>query len=160
MEIYITMKHFEHKPAKFHFTEKQIEKIMRGHPVRVAAHQIGKGPHTLLLHPVQHHKISMAHAKGKGTELHVSPGEMRETIESGMEGTGIWDSIKNFFSKNGTAILDTLQTVGKAVAPEFAPEIDLARSAARTLTGKGLTHAHHTKAKRPRVSKHGNGLYL
>lgn len=154
----------EYKPAKFHFTEAQIHKIKHGHGVRVAHHQVGHGPHTLLLHPHQHHKLSMNHAKGKGMDLAIAPGELEATIESGIEGTGIWDSIKSGFNKY---VKPVLSGVGDAIAysnPELAP----LREGIRGITGVGLHnkthHKHEHERKKPRVHKKGNtlgsGLYL
>ena len=180
----------EYKPAKFHFTEAQIHKIKHGHGVRVAHHQIGKGPHTLFLHPMQHHKLSMNHAKGKGMDLAVTDGELEHTIESGIAGTGIWDTIKSGFNKY---VKPVLSGVGDAIAyanPELAP----LREGVRSITGVGLKHhseglhhevegskmhhakhhnkhehkhehehdhkEHHKKVHKKRITKHGNGLYL
>jgi len=167
----------EYKPAKFHFNETQLRKIASGHGVRVAHHQIGKGPHTLMLHPMQHHKLSMNHSKGKGMDLMITPGEMQSTVESGIEGTGIWDTIKDGLSSVWKYVKPVLSGVGDAIAytnPELAP----LREGVRGITGVGL-HKHHKHHKhrshseeremhheapkkhhRKRVSKHGNGLYL
>lgn len=155
----------EYKPAKFHFTEAQIHKIKHRHGVRVAHHQIGKGPHTLFLHPHVHHKLSMNHAKGKGMDLAVTDGELAHTIESGIEGTGIWDSIKSGFNKY---VKPVLSGVGDAIAyanPELAP----LREGVRGLTGVGLKHSngfavgdlrshakHHAKKEHPHEHHYGN----
>lgn len=175
------MPHFEYKPAKFHFTEHQIRKIKHGEGVRVAHHQIGAGPHTLFLHPHMHHKLSLNHAKGMGMDLMVGPDELYHTVESGIAGTGIWDTIKAGFNKY---VKPVLGGIGDAVAyanPELAP----LREGIRGLTGVGLhkkyhkkheheheyehehehehehKHEHHKKkAHKKRVSKHGNGLFL
>jgi hypothetical protein len=145
----------EYKPAKFHFEDVQIEKIKKGHPVRIKHHQIGKGPHTLLLHPLQHHKLSIAHSKGKGMVLHITDGELHHTKHSELEGTGIWNTIKSGFNKYVKPILSG---VGDAIAysnPELAP----IREGIRGLTGVGLEHNEHKHHKK-RITKNGNGLYL
>ncbi len=176
------MPHFEYKPAKFHFTEPQIHKIRNGHSVRVAHHQVGKGPHTLFLHPHMHHKLSLNHAKGQGMDLMVGPDELEHTIDSGIQGTGIWDTLKSGFNKY---VKPVISGVADAVAysnPELAP----LREGIRGFTGVGLRHRkkhhheehehhhheenehhhkehehHHKKHhKHARVSKRGNGLYL
>ena len=163
----------QYKPARFELSEHQIHKIKHGHKVRLAHHQIGKGPHTLFLHPLQHDKVATAHAKGKGVDLIVSDGEMEHTVHSGAEGTGIWDTIKSGFKKYVKPILGG---IGDAIAysnPELAP----IREGVRSLTGVGLHHPHHPhhmKAehhahheahkkghkKGHKRMKHGNGLYL
>jgi hypothetical protein len=149
----------DYKPAKFHFTDVQIHKIKHGHGVRVSHHQVGKGPHTLMLHPHQHHKLSMNHAKNKGMDLAITPGEMSATIESGIEGTGVWDSIKNGLSTVWKYVKPVVSGIGDAIAytnPELAP----LREGVRSITGVGLKK----KEKRKRVPKKGNslgeGLYL
>ena len=167
----------EYKPAKFHFTEKQIHKIKHGEGVRIAHHQIGKGPHVLFLHPHQHHKLSMNHSKGKGMDLAETRGELEHTVNSGAQGTGIWDSIKGFFKTHGSDILNGIAGAASAVAPEFAPAINAARGVVKSATGYGLHHTkhhkhhehehyehehehkHHVKPHK-RITKHGNGLYL
>lgn len=175
--------HSQYKPARFHFTEPQIKKIREGRKVRVGHHQVGKGPHTVFLHPVQHHKVSQSHSKGKGTDLTVSDGELMHTINSGVEGTGIWDTIKTGFNKY---VKPVLSGVGDAIAysnPELAP----IREGIRGLTGVGLSSKkkhkkarkskkHHYESdssssseeeqhykkprKKSRKSKKGSGLYL
>lgn len=142
--------HSAYKPARFHFTEPQLHKIHKGHKVRLAHDQIGKGPHTLFLHPVQHHKVSMAHAKGKGVDLEVSDGELMHSMESGAQGTGVWDSIKAGFNKYVKPVLSTVGDIGANALsytnPEFAPVIQGVREGVRGLTGVGLRHKKHKKA--------------
>jgi len=140
--------HSKYEPAKFHFTEGQIKKIHKGHKVRLGHHQIGTGPHTLMLHPLQHKLISAAHHKGKGSDLHVSDGELAASINSGLHGTGIWDSIKNGLSSVWKYVKPALGAVGDAIAysnPELAP----LREGVRSITGVGIKHkkAHHKHHK-------------
>jgi len=147
--------HSEYKPARFHFSEAQLHKIHKGHKVRLAHHQIGTGPHTLFLHPVQHHKVSMAHSKGKGVDIAVSDGELMHTIESGAQGTGIWDTIKSGFNKY---VKPVLSGVGDAIAyanPELAP----LREGVRGLTGVGLTHHKHKVHHKKPHKKHHKHAY-
>lgn len=141
--------HSHYKPARFHFTEPQIKKIHKGQKVRLGHHQIGTGPHILFLHPVQHQKVSQAHAKGKGVDISISDGELMHSIDSGVEGTGIWDTIKSGFNKY---VKPVLSGVGDAIAyanPELAP----LREGVRGLTGVGLMH-HHKKARKKAPKKH------
>lgn len=142
--------HSQYKPARFHFTEPQIKKIHKGQKVRLGHHQIGKGPHILFLHPVQHHKVSQAHAKGKGIDLSISDGELMHSIDSGVEGTGIWDTIKSGFNKY---VKPVLSGVGDAIAyanPELAP----LREGVRGLTGVGLMHHKKHKAHKKHKKHH------
>jgi hypothetical protein len=161
----------EYKPAKFHFTDKQIHKIKKREGVRVAHHQIGKGPHVLFLHPHQHHKLSMNHAKGKGMDLAVTDGELMHTIESGIAGTGIWDNIKSGLSTAWKYAKPVVSGIGDAIAYSN-PELAGIREGVRNITGVGLKHKHHHKEyehmlhhehehhHKKRVTKKGNGLYL
>jgi hypothetical protein len=174
--------HAEYKPAKFHFSEPQLKKLVKGHKVRLQHHQIGTGPHTLFLHPVQHHKISLAHSKGKGTDLIVSDGEFHHTHHSGAQGTGVWDDIKAGFNKYVKPVLTTVgDTIANSLSytnPQLAPVIQGIRGGIKDLTGVGLhkSRAHHAAhhaaphaMHHPRKSghhkvahhkSHGNGLYL
>jgi len=149
-----------YKPARFDLSDTQIDKIHKGHKVRLAHKQIGKGPHTLFLHPLQHQKISMAHAKGSGVDMIVSDGELMHSINSDMEGTGIWDSIKAGFNKYVKPVLSTVGDVAANALsftnPELTPLIQGVREGVRGLTGVGLS----SKPKRKPKSKVGNGLYL
>lgn len=166
-----------YKPARFDLSDTQISKIHKGHKVRLAHKQIGKGPHTLFLHPLQHQKISMAHAKGSGVDMVVSDGELMHTINSGMDGTGIWDSIKAGFNKYVKPVLSTVGDVAANALsytnPELAPVIQGIRGGVRDLTGVGLSSKKKqydsesepeskpkSKPKRKAKSKKGNGLYL
>lgn len=152
--------HHSYKPARFHFTPHQLHKVRKGHKVRLAHHQIGKGPHTLFLHPVQHHKVSLAHAKGKGVDLIVSDGELGHTIDSGAEGTGffgdLWDGVKKagtWLKDSGvaSAVADALQPVAATViGPKGA---ELARKVLKGTTGVGLKQ-HHKKGQKKVVRKH------
>ena len=174
--------HHSYKPAKFHFTDSQIQKIKKGHnKLRLAHNQIGKGPHTLMLHPMQHEKVSQAHRRGKGVDIIVSPGELHHSMHSGMHGTGIWDSIKNGLSTVWQYAKPVLGAVGDAIAYSN-PELAGLREGVRGLTGVGLKkHKHkHMKGRgmesesdsdsegsglrkhhsRKRTHKKGNGLYL
>ena len=140
----------EYKPAKFNFTEQQIHKIKHGHGVRVSHHQIGHGPHVLFLHPHQHHRLSLNHSKGKGMDLMITDGELAHTINSGVQGTGIWDSIKSGFNKYVKPVLSTIGDIGANALsytnPELAPVIQGVRGGVKNLTGVGLKHhPHHNK---------------
>lgn len=181
--------HHHYKPAKFHFSDAQLHKIKKGHKVRLQHHQIGEGPHTLFLHPMQHEKVSAAHRKGKGVDMIISEGEMHHTMESGAQGTGIWDTIKSGLSTAWNKVgKPVLSGIGDAIAysnPELAP----IREGVRNLTGVGLhgkkhtakkhhemhhydssdSEMHHAHKKHPahkkhhkhkKHPKHGNGLYL
>lgn len=169
--------HHPYKPARFHLTDTQIQKIKRGHnKLRLAHHQIGKGPHTLMLHPMQHEKVSQAHRRGKGVDIIVSPGELHHS----MQGGGIWDSIKSGLSSVWKYAKPILSGIGDAISysnPELAP----LRESVRGLTGVGLKKKTKTKKIREMDSesesdeeggglkirhrkkkghKRGNGLYL
>lgn len=171
----MTREHSKYEPAKFHFTEDQIRKIHKGHKVRLGHHQMGKGPHVLLLHPLQHQKLSMAHHKGKGSDLHVSDGELAATINSGLQGTGIWDTIKEGLSSVWKYVKPVLSGVGDAIAYSN-PELMPLREGIRGVTGVGLKknkkHREYESdsdddyerkpkhCKKKTTKKRGSGLYL
>ena len=103
----------------------------------------------------------MAHAKGSGVDMIVSDGELMHSINSDMEGTGIWDSIKAGFNKYVKPVLSTVGDVAANALsytnPELAPVIQGIRGGVRDLTGVGISEP---KPKRKAKSKKGNGLYL
>ena len=167
--------HLDHtkfyRPARFQFTHHQIHKILKGNKVRLQKHQIGKGEHVVMLHPLQHEKISRALEKEHGVDLHLSPGEMYSSIHSGIEGTGFLDVLKDagnwLWNNVGKPVLGTAADAGadalKGIVSEVpivgslaAPLIDKGRAALKGATGVGLKKEHKPRKKK----EHGNGLYL
>jgi len=137
--------HHQYKAASFHFTPHQLHKVRKGHKIRLGHHQVGKGPHTLFLHPVQHHKVSLAHAKGKGVDLIVSDGELGHTIDSGVEGTGIWSDIGDAALKGlkwlGGQALDGIAQGTKGLLGDSTlgnKAVDFVRKGVKDATGVGL----------------------
>ena len=114
----------------------------------------------------------------------VSDGELMHSINSDMEGTGVWDNVKAGFNKY---VKPVLSTVGDHLAnslsysnPSMAPLIQGIRGGVRDLTGVGVSGKKSKKSKKrydssseseseperkpkrktKRKIKKGNGLYL
>lgn len=127
-----------YKPAKVNLTEAQAKKIIRQEPVRISAGQIGAGDKVILLHPENHAKLSKAKRAGRGVVLYMSAGEVLATVESDLEGSGIfgniWRGLKSgyrFVKKN---IIDTDLYQG-AIKPIVKRGVEYAKGAAKAYTG-------------------------
>lgn len=134
-----TVKNAEfYKPAKLDLTEAQIKKIIRQEPVRVAAKQIGTGSKVVLLHPENHAKLSKAKNGGRGAVLSMSPGEVLATVESEMDGTGlfsdIWKGLKSGYNWVKKNIVDTDLYQG-AIKPLVKQGVSTLAGMAKTATG-------------------------
>ncbi len=126
------------KPAKVDLTDAQAKKIIRQEPVKVSAKQIGTGNKVILLHPENHAKLSKAKKAGRGAVLYMSPAEVLATVESDLDGSGIFDSIYkalksgyNFIKKN---IIDTPLYQG-AIKPLVKQGVNVLSGIAKTATG-------------------------
>lgn len=159
-----------YKAAKLDLSDKQIRQMVKGKPVRLGANQIGKGPHTILLHPENHAKLTKAHNSKKGVNLTIAPGEIRATHESDMSGTGffsnLWDGIKSvgkqvlpvlgeiaqpFLGPLASRTLDVV--TNKVIDPETYPNLNAAaRNTANKVTGYGVVK------RRAKISRKANML--
>jgi len=126
-----------------HVPLPKLKKALKTGKLHLTEHEIGGGTHKLHLHPESHKKALAAKHKHRGVHLHITKHE----IEHGLRhGGSLWDSIKSglssagkWLSDNGTKILDSAAAVGKVIAPELTPFIDVGRDVARTVTGKGIS---------------------
>lgn len=127
-----------YKPAKVNLTEAQAKKIIRQEPVRISAGQIGAGDKVILLHPENHAKLSKAKRAGRGVVLYMSAGEVLSTVESEMEGTGIfssiWKGLKSGYKWAKKNIIDTDLYQG-ALKPLVKRGVKIAEGAAKTFAG-------------------------
>ena len=147
----------DYKPAKIDFTHAQLQKIVKGQPVRLSASQIGSGSKVMLLHPTNHTLLSKAVMSKKGCVLHPSKGEVQATINSTMEGTGFFDTLKkgfNFLKDSG--VLSSVVDMGVApltalAGPTFGKLVQPARNLLKQTTGVGAV-------RRPRRKKSDNVL--
>lgn len=127
-----------YKPAKLDLTDAQIKKIIRQEPIRITAKQIGTGSKVVLLHPENHARLSKAKNAGRGAVLYMSPGEVLATVESEMEGTGLFDSIwrglKSGYKWVKKNIVDTDLYQG-AIKPLVKSGVSTLAGMAKTATG-------------------------
>jgi len=121
-----------YKPARIDFTLAQVKKAINGLPIRVAASQIGNGDKVIFLHPSQHRVVSKAGMSGKGCVVQLSPAEILTTVESDMDGTGLfgdlWKNLKTGYSWAKRNIIDT-DFYQKNVKPLARQAIDTGISA-------------------------------
>lgn len=100
-----------YKAARIDFTDAQIKKAIAGKPIRLAASQIGKGSKVVFLHPVQHRNVSKAGMAGRGCTVELSPAEILTTVESDMDGTGLfgdlWKGLKTGYNWVKKNVIDT-----------------------------------------------------
>ena len=166
-----------YKPAKVNLTDAQAKKIIRQEPVRVAASQIGVGPTVIMLHPENHAKLSKAKRAKRGVVLYMSAGEVLATVESDMEGTGIfnnlWKNLKSGYNWVKKNIVDSdiyqkgvkplvrsgvnqLAGLAKTKAPQAGELIDMVVDKVGKETG-----AFGVKNKGKKyLTKKGNAMYL
>ncbi len=126
------------KAAKVDLTDAQAKKIIRQEPVKVSAKQIGVGSKVILLHPENHAKLSKAKKAGRGAVLYMSPGEVLATVESEMDGTGIfqdiWRGLKSGYNWVKKNIIDTPLYQG-AIKPLIKTGVNTLAGIAKTATG-------------------------
>ena len=147
-----------YKPANINLTKQQIEKAIKGRPIRVHHSQLGKGSNVILLHPTNYKLIEQSIRKGKGITLHLAPGEFNATLDSNIEGTGFIDWIRDkaipWIKKNAPIlkpIASAVADAGATLIPSLAP----ARGLLKQATGIGAM------PKKTRMTKpKGQGLYL
>ena len=136
---------------KVDLTHEQGRKVLKGKPIRLAHHQIGKGKaHYFHLENAQ--RLHKAHRNGKGTVLHMSHGEVLRTHQSNLPGSGfwgnVWDGVKsaangvgNFLKNNWKPIVGGVADGVAAAVPELQPVRDIAKS----ITGVGVPRKRMTK---------------
>lgn len=146
----------DYKPAKIDFTQAQVSKMLKGQPVRLTSSQIGCGSKVMMLHPANHSLLSKASVSKKGCVLHPSKGEIQATINSTMDGTGFFDTLKkgfNFLKDSGvlSSVVDmAVQPLTAMAGPQFGALVQPARNLLKQTTGVG--------ARRPRRKKSDNVL--
>ena len=144
-----------YKPYKLNLTKAQIVKAVGGKAIRLKSTQLNTGSFIIFLHPSNYKLILDAVKKSKGVTLPgLSPGEIKATQESEMEGTGLFDFLKkgyNWVKNNWGSIKPVLSAVGDAVAT-LVPGTAVARGQIKTLTGVGL--------KKNTRMRGANGLYI
>lgn len=155
-----------YKPAKIDFTKSQIEKAIKGKPVRVHSSQLNKGNNVILLHPTNYKLIEKSIKKGKGVTLYLAPGEFQATIDSDLEGTGFLDWIKNkalpWLKKNAPILKPIASAIADVGAPMLGPKGTMARQLLKETTGIGAMNNvdKMAKVRAAKKKKVGEGLYL
>jgi len=146
-----------YKPANINLSKAQVEKAIKGRPIRLAHSQLGQGSNVILLHPTNYKLIEQAVRKGKGITLHLAPGEFNATLDSDIEGTGFIDWIRDkaipWIKKNAPILKPIASAVADAGATLF-PALAPARGVLKTATGIGAMPKKNVKKPK------GSGLYL
>jgi hypothetical protein len=157
-----------YKHANINLTKAQIEKAIKGKPIRVHNSQLGSGSNVILLHPTNYKLIEQSIRKNKGITLYLAPGELNATLDSDIQGTGFIDWIRDkalpWLKKNAPIlkpIASAIADAGTALVPSLAP----ARAILKQTTGIGAM-PKKTRMTKPKGSglylskPYGNGLYL
>lgn len=156
-----------YKPAKIDFTKSQLEKAIKGKPIRVHSSQLNKGNNVILLHPTNYKLIEKSIKANKGLTLYLAPGELQATLDSDIEGTGFLDWIKNkafpWLKKNAPVLKPIATAIADTAAPMLGPKGVMARQLLKETTGIGamstsdkMARVRAAKKKKPE----GEGLYL
>lgn len=127
-----------YKPVAVDLKPAQFKALVAGKPSNIANEQIGHGKYTVLLHPLQEHKMLKAKRTGKGHRLQLTKGELHAAHESNLEGTGFFSDVGNWFKNNASTIMDGIAGAAKAIMPGSASTVDAVRGLARAVTGKGM----------------------
>ncbi len=127
--------HTYHPISVGHIPHHKVMKLLKTGTLNLTADELAGNHHQLHLHPETHAKVLRAKHAKKGCRIPMTSHEMHHNA---MHGSGIFDSIKSFWNDNGSKILDSVAAVGKVIAPEFAPAIDVGRKLAKNITGKGM----------------------
>jgi hypothetical protein len=133
-----------YKPVAIDLKPAQFKALVAGKPSNISNEQIGHGKYTVLLHPLQEHKMLKAKRNGKGHRLQMTKGELHASHESDLEGTGFFSDIGNWFKNNASTIMDGIAGAAKAIMPGSASTVDAVRGLARAVTGKGMDLAPPT----------------
>ncbi len=167
--------------TKIDITKPQLEKALKGMPIKIAKTQIGSGSCFLSLHPANRKIVEKASLKGGGCCLTLSPGELLATAED-TGGAGIfgdiWKGLKSGYKWAKKNVIDTpfyqeaIKPVvrglvqkgvqaAKAVAPdELDKAIDMGTKMIGDKTGAfGVKGKKRTKAQRKALLQ-AKGLYL
>lgn len=84
----------------------QFHKLRRGHPVQLAASNLGKGIHKVHVNKKMATKLSKAHRENKGCRFSMAPHEFEYTVEAGGFGDFI-NKVKNGLSFVKHKIIDS-----------------------------------------------------
>ncbi len=127
-----------YKPARVNLTDVQARKIIKQEAVKLTASQIGVGDKIIMLHKENHAKLSKAKRGNRGTILYMSPAEVLATVESNMDGTGIfqdiWKGLKSGYKFVKKNIIDTPLYQG-AIKPLVKSGVSTLAGMAKMATG-------------------------
>lgn len=164
-----------YKRLRVNISKAQLQKAIKGKPVKLSNGQLGVGDSYLSLHPANAKLVEKAVMKGSGCVIHISPGELLSTAED-MEGKGIfgdiWKGLKSGYNWVKKNIIDTpiyQQTVkplvrglvdsGATALSAYAPQATPAIMLAKDQIGKKTGAFGMKKAKKYEMLK-AKGLYL
>ena len=170
-----------YKQIKINITGPQLQKALKGKPIRFSKDQIGVGSSYLSLHPANVKIVEKAAMKGSGCTMCLSSGELLSSAED-MGGEGIfgdiWKGLKSGYKWVKKNVVDTdlyqkglkplvRQAVNtgatalKGFAPQLGTAIDLGVNEIGKQTGAfGLAKTGRmSKAKKIEMLR-GKGLYL
>ena len=133
-----------YKEFKVDLSHAQALKVLHGKPVRLAHSQLNKG-HAHYFGAETHKKLVKAFESGKGTTLHMTHGEVLRTHQSGLSGSGfwntLWNGIKGAAGSVGTFLKNNWKPLATGALDGFAgavPEAAPLRGLVQSVTGVGM----------------------
>ena len=162
-------------------TEGNVRKIINGYPIQLSKTQLNGNNHHLMVHPLNHKKMSDAKAKGKGVRLTLT---QPEAIASATGFKDFWDKVKtvgqwvkknvidtSFYQSNVRPVVKELVDKGVAIAtPMLGPVAPIAKAGVEELSkqtgafGIKANALTPVKTKRvtvkPRAKKAAAGSFL
>lgn len=124
-------------------TENNARKLVNGHPIQLRNKQLHGTDHYLMLHPMQHARLSKAKAMGKGVRLVLTP----EELQASGQGFGeLWNKVKRgaawvkqnvidtpFYQKNVRPVVKQAVEAAVAALPLPAPVAGIAKAGVEKL---------------------------
>jgi hypothetical protein len=109
-------------------THNNAKKLMSGQPTQIMHKQFAGNKHYLVLHPLNHKKLSQAKAKGKGARLTLSPDELAASGEGFRD---LWNKVKRgaMIIKDKVIDTPTYQTLIKPLVRKGVDSLATAISA-------------------------------
>lgn len=124
-------------------TENNARKLVNGHPIQLRNKQLHGTDHYLMLHPMQHARLSKAKAMGKGARLALTPEEL---AASGQGFGDLWNKVRKgaqwvsknivqtpFYQKNVRPVVKQAVEAAVAALPLPAPVSNIAKASIEKL---------------------------
>lgn len=135
-------------------THNNAKKLMSGQPTQLMHKQLLGNNHFLMLHPLNHKKLTQAKTKGKGARITLSPEEL---MASGEGFRDLWNKVKKGAMTIKEKVIDTpfyqqnikplvrkgVDTLAEAISAELPAATPLINAGVQKLSG--VTNAFGVK---------------